>query len=110
MKLYATTTSERATKGQGGNKFISIDLMTGSTKESEIFATIRLNIINNVYTLWLDGEIVKERGIFEDGLMETRTKGERQKGELCENCGINPQVEDSAHGLCVKCFYKNAIK
>lgn len=26
MKLYATTTSERASKGQGGNKFIVIDL------------------------------------------------------------------------------------
>ena len=27
MKLYATTTSERASKGQGGNKFICINLL-----------------------------------------------------------------------------------
>lgn len=27
MKLYATTTSERATKGQGGNEYINIDLI-----------------------------------------------------------------------------------
>lgn len=29
MKLYATTTSERASKGQGGNKFIEIELKAG---------------------------------------------------------------------------------
>lgn len=29
MKLYATTTSERASKGQGGNKFIRIQLTAG---------------------------------------------------------------------------------
>lgn len=26
MKLYATTTSERASKGQGGNKYLEIDV------------------------------------------------------------------------------------
>ena len=29
MKLYATTTSERASKGQGGNKFLKIELSAG---------------------------------------------------------------------------------
>ena len=32
MKLYATITSERATKGQGGNQFINIDLLIGEAK------------------------------------------------------------------------------
>jgi len=27
MKLYATTTSERASKGQGGNEYLNIDIM-----------------------------------------------------------------------------------
>lgn len=27
MKLYATTTSERATKGQGGNEYLLIDIL-----------------------------------------------------------------------------------
>ena len=30
MKLYATTTSERASKGQGGNEYITISLTCGS--------------------------------------------------------------------------------
>lgn len=42
MKLYATTTSERATKGQGGNNHIKIDLFVGSTKESRQVATVTL--------------------------------------------------------------------
>lgn len=33
MKLYATTTSERATKGQGGNEFLQI-LLTSDNAEN----------------------------------------------------------------------------
>lgn len=29
MKLYATTTSERARKGQGGNEYLRIEIMNG---------------------------------------------------------------------------------
>ena len=36
MKLYATTTSERASKGQGGNKRIEINLRIDSIKRMEI--------------------------------------------------------------------------
>lgn len=75
MKLYATVTSERASKGQGGNKYIDINLNVGSATESEHFANVRLNIIDGVYTLWIDGEIVK-------------TKGNKQKGENNCGCGI----------------------
>lgn len=74
MKLYATVKSERARKNQGGNKYVDIDLFTGSVDESKHFANVRLNIIDGVYTLWLDGEIVKQ------------DKGERQKGETLEHC------------------------
>lgn len=35
MKLYATVTSERASKGQGGNEYVNIDLMRGSAKDSK---------------------------------------------------------------------------
>jgi hypothetical protein len=34
MKLYATTTSERASKGQGGNKEIAITVHAGSRDNS----------------------------------------------------------------------------
>lgn len=36
MKLYATTTSERASKGQGGNKYIKIDLQRERGKLSHV--------------------------------------------------------------------------
>ena len=32
MKLYATTTSERASKGQGGNKHLDIVLQAGEAR------------------------------------------------------------------------------
>lgn len=34
MNLYATISSERASKGQGGNKHLDIDVFVGSAKES----------------------------------------------------------------------------
>lgn len=40
MKLYATTTSERATKGQGGNRFLCIDITTEANMK---IATININ-------------------------------------------------------------------
>jgi len=36
MKLYAITTSERAKKGQGGNKEITIDLIIDPVKRKEV--------------------------------------------------------------------------
>lgn len=62
MKLYATVTSERASKGQGGNKFIDIDILVGSADDSKRFANVRVNIVDGMYTLWLDGERVKTKG------------------------------------------------
>ena len=51
MKLYATTTSERATKGQGGNKFIDISLSVGSAKDSKPIARIVLASEGEYYRL-----------------------------------------------------------
>lgn len=34
MKLYAITTSERASKGQGGNEYIHIEILQGNTKSN----------------------------------------------------------------------------
>lgn len=50
MKLYATVTSERASKGQGGNQFIDIDLTVG---EERIDAgRIMIKTTGDVY--WID--------------------------------------------------------
>lgn len=43
MKLYATTTSERASKGQGGNKKIKISIITGENREERLV----FEIVNN---------------------------------------------------------------
>ena len=45
MKLYATTTSERASKGQGGNDYLIIDV---SGEDQEIFLSIIIkDIVSN---------------------------------------------------------------
>ena len=80
MKLYATTTSERASKGQGGNKFIEIDLRYGSKNNSirEYFITYTKD------KLIVEGE---EGVLFENFI----TKGKSQKGEMysCDNDDIS---------------------
>lgn len=42
MKLYSTTTSERASKSQGGNKFIETEYLIGSKDNPECVARVRL--------------------------------------------------------------------
>ncbi len=43
MKLYATTTSERASKGQGGNNYLNIDINVLDDKEP----SYRVRVIND---------------------------------------------------------------
>lgn len=83
MKLYATVTSERASKGQGGNDFLDIQLFVGNSKNSLPFASYRLSIGASpdtdepafIFTNNETGEVEKWIEIKEV------TKGERQKGE-----------------------------
>lgn len=44
MKLYATVESERAQKGQGGNKFLSIVLRVGDRTFSRVVATLEARV------------------------------------------------------------------
>ena len=43
MKLYATTTSERASKGQGGNDYLNIDILINDRTQP----AFRARIIND---------------------------------------------------------------
>ena len=88
MKLYATTTSERASKGQGG-EYIDIEL-----KDSEkiCFATIKVRADRqdgHSVTIWHDGQTstsTHKDSAWNKELSEHRKqKGKKQKGE-CENC------------------------
>jgi len=78
MKLYATTTSERATKGQGGNNYISIIL---NDENKNPLITLRAENINgkscNITIVRWDEEKVILDGNF-------LYKGERQKGDKCD--------------------------
>jgi len=66
MKLYATTTSERATKGQGGNEYLIIKIKDESKKEIAFCVVDSENIVFSIK----DGKAIKEP-----------RKGEKQKGE-----------------------------
>lgn len=78
MKLYATITSERATKGQGGNKFIHIKLLAGDKHNPTNIAFISLEKLAGGYGLTFSP--IKESGkaIF---IPESLLKGKQQKGE-----------------------------
>jgi hypothetical protein len=75
MKLYATMTSERASKAQGGNQFIETFYNIGTSDDSSVIAITALRVEGNKYTFIVydaSGEKVAQI---------TRTKGEKQKGE-----------------------------
>ena len=50
MKLYSTITSERASKGQGGNKYIDIVLSRGSASES--VEEYKISFTNDVLSIY----------------------------------------------------------
>ena len=77
MKLYATVTSERATKGQGG-KYLAINILDG---KQNLLWFIDVEERNGEICLDVsDGEDERHvEYVFQD------KKGKRQKGE-CQDC------------------------
>lgn len=77
MKLYATVTSERATKGQGGNKYLEIDILAekvqGIPTRKNLFK-INIDVDEDNFLL---GSILD----YSTGERTLLTKGEKQKGE-----------------------------
>lgn len=87
MKLYATVTSERASKGQGGNEYIDIDLMGAE------------GVILGKFVFMVDANDSKKYILVEDNnyhneRLEVKTKGEKQKGEGVCNIGEPHFIED----------------
>lgn len=89
MKLYGTITSERATKGQGGNEYIHVTLKD-ETQKPKFFIGY-----------WGHTLVVEDTGTGKE-VFRLETKGKRQKDELCCKCldeGIknyNPCKHDTA--------------
>lgn len=79
MKLYATTTSERASKGQGGNKYLSIELKTDKTPLSFCFIEIMEEDENNIMmSITGNGELRMGKQF----IIPKEYKGKSQKGEI----------------------------
>lgn len=77
MKLYATTTSERASKGQGGQKYILVELTAEREKMVEIrFAPDAFN--EGEYLL----QVKDATGSLLYGQL-FEPKGKKQKGDKC---------------------------
>lgn len=90
MKLYATTTSERASKGQGGNEWIEIELSAG--EKGNIIGYIFLDLHKDsekdsraddewVLSYTCDREIDPEI-ILQGYIKGNKEKGKKQQGEL----------------------------
>lgn len=69
MQLYATVTSERASKGQGG-KFLFIKVQNEEKK-----TIAELQIQSGCYRFWTDGSLKT----WNEGVK--KTKGNKQKGD-----------------------------
>ena len=80
MKLYATVTSERASEGQGGNKYLDI-IITGDKKREVAQFTIVPDDDGYFLLMRMKGERVQE----------WRIKGEKQKDEIIEPWDIDPR-------------------
>ena len=78
MKLYATISSERATKGQGGNEYLKI-IIRDEKQHCIGYLTIRNNEINADILSEIDFKI--ERPIQINTNDDTKIKGKKKKGE-----------------------------
>jgi hypothetical protein len=104
MKLYATVTSERASKGQGGNEYVNINI---TNEQKHLIAYVQLKPLQNNLSFrfgfvdpnWVIHQTKDWRGAFEfDGILGLSKlgieKGEKQKGETVECKHTTPCSKD----------------
>jgi hypothetical protein len=110
MKLYAITKSERASKGQGGNRELRINILgekiKGIPTRTNLFEIILIVNDDNKLEAYLM-DYTKEDVITlyprHVSFANKKEKGKKEKGELrpiCNVCGSGIYVED---GVCTKC-------
>lgn len=98
MKLYATVTSERASKGQGGNEYVDIELKAFDREHP--IGVISLHVCDDgderpkQYLItwkdkYMDDAMILFEGHEDEGTIQTaecppnKHKGKQQKGEVC---------------------------
>lgn len=82
MKLYATVTSERASKGQGGNKEVMIDVTVNKKSIGIVHVKVQGNY---AYILSTVKNNMREEMIEE-------SKGNKQKGEDFRDIDLDAEV------------------
>lgn len=103
MKLYATTTSERASKGQGGNKFIQVDFEVehdDGTREHMGQALLQ-RVDDSFYLHYAAGKGTSSDEI--DCIEVKKAKGNKQKtakGLECKHGKLNAEN-------CIACDFAN---
>jgi len=104
MKLYATTTSERASKGQGGNKSLDILIkaqeLEGIPTRQNLFR-INMEVANGKLTATLWDYSEGDEILLYPRHVSTPPKGKEQKGE-CKN-------KDTNGNACYDCESGNGI-
>lgn len=101
MKLYATVTSERASKGQGGNEYLYVKIQGA---EPGVATLLDMEIVPDEYghahVRKMIGSISLLRSIISAAheQIEDKRKGERQKGERCKMPGCDrPSTQESGY-------------
>lgn len=94
MKLYATIKSERASKGQGGNNFLEIEIKV-QDRDTPI-GVIYLDYHNDSkehgdemdewVLSWRSAKMI-DPDIIAQGHVKRAIKGKKQKDEKCKACG-----------------------
>ena len=104
MKLYATVTSERATKGQGGNKHLTSEI---SINDEDIKHIVKVLITRDeekdryIVTIFQDNEMISDKYIY-------RPKGNKQK--TAKECKHNNHYADRNGFECRDCGYVSVRK
>jgi len=110
MKLYGTIESERASKGQGGNKKLEGEFFVGDKNDSKLICRVELAEITEgnfqavVHFFDTQGNIVRGEVFNQSGYIPQykREKGERRKGEkFCHEC--NEDGRPDKGGNCPTC-------
>lgn len=95
MKLYATVTSERASKGQGGNGFLDVKLQYRINGVDAFYGCVTLSESGVLSFTRPDGTVQMISTLSGVGLYE---KGERQKGERGQAKNIEKYANTSDMG------------
>ena len=81
MKLYATVTSERATKGQGGNHYLDIKLTYQLPQGRAHYGALTLSENGVLTFIYPTGEVKTICTLSQLGITTIESKGNKQKGE-----------------------------